>query len=135
MAPVYNPIFVLIDDDFDDLELIKLGLEKHNAQSNILAFSNGAGALDFLSDEKHKISPSLFIVDWNMPYMNGLEFMESLRQMDNYKSIPSLIYSTDIGRVPEEAKAKLYLKALNKSYSIDELDAHIRIMFDMVNHN
>lgn len=135
MPQSYNPLFILIDDDSDDLELIKYGLEKFNSASNIISFTNGAGALDFLSDSKHKIIPSLIIVDCNMPLMNGIEFMESLRQMDNYKSIPTLMYSTDIRKITDDVKSKLDLKALTKSYSVSELNEHVKYMFGLINRN
>jgi two-component system chemotaxis response regulator CheY len=38
---------------------------------------------------------SLFLVDWNMPEMNGLEFVRWLRKNPRYDSIPLMMVTTE----------------------------------------
>ncbi len=39
--------------------------------------------------------PELIIVDWNMPVMSGLEFVEKLRAMDNGQSVKVIFCTTE----------------------------------------
>ncbi|MFP4314151.1 MAG: PleD family two-component system response regulator [Alphaproteobacteria bacterium] len=51
--------------------------------------------------------PDVVILDWNMPIMNGLEFLEHLRQSDN-GTHPKVIFCTtenDIGHIQKAMKA------------------------------
>ena len=44
-------------------------------------------------DECEKAMPEAILLDWNMPVMNGLEFLKKLRQMDNGQS-PKVVFCT-----------------------------------------
>lgn len=39
--------------------------------------------------------PDLIIVDWNMPVMSGLEFVEKLRAMDNGQNVKVIFCTTE----------------------------------------
>ncbi len=39
--------------------------------------------------------PELIIVDWNMPVMSGLEFVEKLRAMDNGQDVKVIFCTTE----------------------------------------
>jgi two-component system chemotaxis response regulator CheY len=50
---------------------------------------DGQQAYDFCE----KQMPEIILLDWNMPVMNGIEFLEKLRQMPNGKS-PKVVFCT-----------------------------------------
>ena len=50
---------------------------------------DGSAAYDFCQ----KKMPDIILLDWNMPIMNGLEFLEKLRAMEN-GSDPVVIFCT-----------------------------------------
>lgn len=50
---------------------------------------NGQKAYEFCQNEM----PDSILLDWNMPVMSGLEFLEKLRQMDS-ASRPKVIFCT-----------------------------------------
>lgn len=39
--------------------------------------------------------PDLILVDWNMPEMNGLEFIKAARAIPEYKCIPMMMVTTE----------------------------------------
>lgn len=52
---------------------------------------NGKNALDVLNDEW----VDLIISDYNMPVMNGLEMLESIKKNDIFNSIPVVMVTTE----------------------------------------
>ena len=54
---------------------------------------NGQEVLDFLEREGNEIG--LILLDWNMPVMNGLEVLETIKKNNVYTHIPVLIVSTE----------------------------------------
>lgn len=39
--------------------------------------------------------PDLVLVDWNMPVMNGLEFVQAVRGMPEYAALPLVMVTTE----------------------------------------
>ena len=69
--------------------------------------SNGQEGLDVLDREWLDI---LFI-DVNMPVMDGMTFIEFVRQAENGKDIPIMIYSTELDKKLKEDAKKLGVNA------------------------
>ena len=58
--------------------------------NEIIEAENGVDALN-----KLKNSPvDVILTDWNMPEMNGQEFVEKLRSNDSWKNIPVIMITT-----------------------------------------
>jgi len=55
--------------------------------------SNGKEALTAV--ERDGDGFSLFLVDWNMPEMNGLEFVKWLRARPRYATVPLMMVTTE----------------------------------------
>ncbi|MCP3989468.1 MAG: response regulator [Actinomycetia bacterium] len=65
--------------------LAQLGFE-------ICAAEHGQDALDKLQDSE---PPAAVVVDWNMPVMDGVEFARAFRQIDEFKTTPLLMISSE----------------------------------------
>jgi DNA-binding response OmpR family regulator len=70
---------LIIDDDINDLETIKLVLEKENY--DVKTSDNGADALDLIKNEK----PDLVLIDIKMPTLSGYDLLRLLRERLNHK--------------------------------------------------
>ena len=81
--------FMIIDDSNTMRRIVGLAL-KSGGYPYIEA-ENGQDALDKL-DKADDID--LFIVDIDMPVMNGIDFVKNLRQKQQYTSKPVLILTT-----------------------------------------
>ena len=53
---------------------------------------NGREALERL---KQGARPDVVLVDWNMPEMNGLEFIQSVRADDRFRDLPLMMVTTE----------------------------------------
>lgn len=76
---------LLVDDDEATNFLHKIYIEEWGVADNIYTALNGQEALDFLkeNEEFRQNKPSLILLDINMPIMNGFEFMEAYKELDD----------------------------------------------------
>ena len=84
---------LLVDDDPASQYLLKDALQALGLSSAIVSLCNGKEALDYLQqhclNEKaaHSECPDWILLDLNMPVMGGLEFLASLRQLEQHNRI------------------------------------------------
>ncbi len=62
---------LLVDDDEDELDIFKEALKNVSIPFNCLYAQNTETAIQILSD----VVPDYMFVDFNMPRINGLQFM------------------------------------------------------------
>jgi len=81
-------IAVIDDDDVFQL-IIRKQIEMNNFEFEILTFSNGQEAINFLNHnrDKRNLLPDLIMLDVNMPIKDGWEFLEEYQLLnDDIKS-------------------------------------------------
>ena len=66
--------------------LLPLGFEVREA-------ANGKEALDLLWNED--LNPEVALVDWNMPVMNGLEFVSAVRKQKHLRPMTLMMVTTE----------------------------------------
>jgi two-component system, chemotaxis family, chemotaxis protein CheY len=79
----------------DDSRAMRLILARIAGQLgfDVIQAGNGQEALDRL--EELDQTPELALVDWNMPVMNGLEFIIAVRKEPKYKSMTLMMVTTE----------------------------------------
>lgn len=70
-----------------------LGKSLKGCGFDVCEAGNGREGLDVLEHEFPNIS--LVLADWNMPQMNGLEFVKALRSDPRYASIRVMMVTTE----------------------------------------
>lgn len=100
---------VLVEDDPDDQEMIKLAFSDLGFTHEIRTFNNAEAAIKFLYESS--VAPFLIISDINMPKMDGLSFKGKIEssQVLRQKSIPFVFLST--GSTKNYIKRAYELKA------------------------
>src|SRR6266566_9982448 len=63
------------------------------------------------------IKPSLFILDYQLPRMNGIELYDKLHAMQGFESIPAIIVSA---RLPRQEIEKRKIMSMNKPLELDD---------------
>lgn len=81
--------FLIVDDSSTMRRIIKNSL-KRTGFEDILEASNGREALEIFGDA------DIILTDWNMPEMDGLEFVKNVRNQN--KAIPILMVTTNAAK-------------------------------------
>ncbi len=81
---------ILAVDDSPTMRRIIINTLKRAGFTNVVEASDGKDALAKMKVDKF----NFVITDWNMPEMDGLSFVTTLRGMDEYKSLPILMVTT-----------------------------------------
>jgi DNA-binding response OmpR family regulator len=109
----------------DDEPAIRLILEHYFASEyEVVLTANGQEALDWLHQGNYA---DAIVADYEMPVLNGLDFIRELRAMPAHESVPLLILSA----TDETSKKIICLKAgaddyLVKPFNPEELEIRIQ---------
>lgn len=85
----------LTDDDSDDCMLFSEALQEifPNSKTKLTITHDGVKLMQALKDTVPP-APEVIFLDLNMPRKNGFECIEEIRNTDEYKNIPIIIFST-----------------------------------------
>jgi CheY-like chemotaxis protein len=87
---------LLADDDPEDQDILKEYLLKEDPSLWIHCVLNGKEAVSWLEECPDEELPSLIILDYKMPLLNGIETLEQLNDVPRYLFIPKVIWSTSV---------------------------------------
>jgi len=92
-----------------------------------LLVTDGFQALNVIND----IKPHLFILDYLLPRMNGIELYDRLRTIHGLEEIPAIMISA---RLPKHEIEKRSLIGLSKPFELDKLlDTIEKLLEERVN--
>lgn len=102
---------ILVVDDSSTMRRIIINTLKKIGHDDIVEAGDGLEAQNKLTDHP---DVSLALVDWNMPNMNGFEFLESTKSNETYKHIPIIMVTTEA----EKKNVVMAIKAGAANYVI-----------------
>lgn len=71
----------------------------------------------------------LLITDYNMPFLNGIELTQKVRQMDNKRFMPILMLTTEVDEKLIQMGKKYGISTwLNKATDMDRLPKLVRLL-------
>ena len=94
-----KPFRILIaDDDFEDFLLIKNTFEANQLNVHLSHVEDGQYLIDILKAQgkynKFGELPNLILLDLNMPRKNGFDVLKEIKENDQLKKIPIIIFTT-----------------------------------------
>jgi CheY-like chemotaxis protein len=122
---------IIIEDDEDDRFILTEIFTKLNYPNEVIFFSGGEKALEFLN--KAETIPFLILSDINMPKLDGFALRNKLRQDEKLaiKCIPYLFFSTALN---EQAVIDAYSTSAQgffvKPASVNEIEETISIIME-----
>ena len=97
---------LLADDDEDDCLFFKEALDEITVGTTLSTVHDGVQLMDYLKTNISNL-PDVIFLDLNMPRKNGLECLAEIKDNENLKNLPIIIFSTSLDG---EIVDKLYQK-------------------------
>ena len=85
---------LLVEDDEVDVMNVRRAFERNNVSNPLYVAGNGIEALEMLRDGRVPSERRLILLDLNMPKMNGIEFLQSLRADPELSNAPVVVLTT-----------------------------------------
>ncbi len=87
-----KPILLVEDDQVDVMTILRALKEVH-VGNRVVATENGEAALEYLREPGNE-QPCIILLDLNMPIMNGIEFLQNVKQDPELRRIPVVVLTT-----------------------------------------
>ena len=131
---------LLVEDDQLDVIDFRRALDKLNILYSLVVAKNGEEAIELLNKEgtaQLEHLPDFLLIDINMPKMNGLEFLEIVRNREKWKHLKCFIITTSDEDIDRDAANRLGVAGyivkpfkINNSGSMDSFN----LMIDLINN-
>lgn len=121
-----KPSVLVIDDDPDTREYLS-ALVNQLANVSVIEASDGIEGIKILAG--HSID--LVLCDWNMPNMNGIEFLSQARDLPGHAQLPIVMITGESSRdrVMEALQSGI-TDYVMKPFSLDNLMTKLKALMD-----
>ncbi len=89
---------LLIEDDGNDVELIRRALKEFNGALSLHVAYNGQEAIKHLGSGASESAPDLIVCDINMPIMDGFDFLRWLKKSPQRRTPVVMLSSSLVDR-------------------------------------
>ena len=110
---------ILVVEDDADIGYLLVQIIHQQTPHRAIHYINAGDLLKAITT----LTPHLFILDYSLPDMNGLELHDWLRSIDRLKHIHTILLSARNPSVDEIQKRGIYL--IRKPFAVTKLLAHI----------
>ncbi len=107
------PVILVIEDD-DSIGTFLVEALSQETPYKTLLVTDGFQALQIVD----RVQPCLFITDYRLPFMNGLELCDLLKSRQTLKDTPAILMSAQL---PEQEVRKRNMVGLHKPFELDDL--------------
>lgn len=92
MDDLNKPVILYAEDDYDDFESVKEAMEQLTNGYQLRHAQNGTQVQQYFEEGKQR--PNLIVLDLNMPVMDGKEVLKWLKEQENFRDIPVMVFTT-----------------------------------------
>ena len=96
MVTEQERVVLYIEDNPDYAELVLRGLERHGLTRPVVHLEDGEAALDYLRRTltRQERRPYLILLDLQLPKVDGVEVLRTIKQTDALADIPVVVLTT-----------------------------------------
>lgn len=106
---------ILVVEDEETISDFIVRLLEDETPYNAISVSNAAQALELVD----VIKPDLFLLDYQLPGINGLELFDRLHAIQGLEAVPALMFSANV--LPQKAFQQRGITFLMKPFDLDDL--------------
>jgi CheY-like chemotaxis protein len=117
---------LVVDDNPDVINSLKIGLEDTTLEYRILGAENGQKCLEILNNN---IMPDIILLDIMMPQMSGWEVFDCIKKDPLLSTIPIIFLTARTDRIAKNAGNFLGDDYIEKPFDIIDLKKRIEIVF------
>jgi CheY-like chemotaxis protein len=117
---------MVVDDNPDVIDSLKIGLEDATQVYHILGVENGQKCLQMLKDN---IIPDIILLDIMMPQMSGWEVFDRIKENPSWNTIPVIFLTARTDRIAKNAGGFLGDDYIEKPFEIVDLKNRVEIVF------
>ena len=123
---------LLVEDDPDDVMLMTEALKTAPSALTIINKKNGLEALNYLNERKSKneLLPCLIIIDINMPVLNGKQLLAILKNDEDFKFIPLIVFTTSSTEGDKEFCNRFNVPMVTKPNGMDAFNGTVQKFLD-----
>ncbi len=112
---------LVVEDDLDILRLVTFSLEKSGYE--VLTAVNGEEGLEKVADDR----PDIILLDLMMPFMDGAEMLERLKEIPDMKDVPVIILTArceqqDIAAICAHGASDYVIKPFNLAELMEKIE-------------
>ena len=112
-----NKTILCVDDDKDDLLMLRDALHEMGGSYDILEASDGVEALAVLQEMKTSSKlPCLIVLDINMPRMDGKQTLVALQKDPQLASVPVVVFTTSSSTLDKTFCAAKKVEMITKPF-------------------
>jgi len=123
---------LLVEDNYNDFFFTQEGFKEAGVTAHLNHVENGRECMAFLRREggyQLAARPDLILLDINMPYMDGRQVLEQVRNDELLKTLPVVVLTTSNRNTDISDMYRLYCNAyFVKPIDFDEFIATIRLL-------
>lgn len=86
-------LIYVVDDDADDREVVRDAFLANDSSIHCQLIETGDSLLELL-EASSSTTPSLIVLDLNMPGKDGREVLKELKSQSAYRTIPVVVFTT-----------------------------------------
>ncbi len=84
---------LLVEDDNVNVMSVKRALKDLKVTNELVHTGDGEEALEYLRNESNR-KPYVILLDLNMPKMDGIEFLKTIKNNEAFKNVPIVVLTT-----------------------------------------
>src|SRR4051812_47932983 len=95
-----NRVILVAEDSEDDVDLLKIAFRRLAVKNPLQVARDGQQAVDYISgagkysDRQRYPLPAIIFLDLKMPRKTGLEVLQWLSSHDQYRLIPTIVFTS-----------------------------------------
>jgi CheY-like chemotaxis protein len=123
------------EDDLDDLFIVKQAFQSYDGTIRIVHAHNGLEALETLEHlHENDTLPCLILLDINMPGMDGRETLIKIKQHEQLKHIPAIMFSTSSSSLDKDFASKWDARFFTKPLVYSEMEKMVDTFVSLCDH-